>query len=189
MLSRVCCCCCCFWTAVVCWFTLVSCHFSSIYVFRLFSFFLQWIRHLRHSKKNERYFLAGRKMVDLMEESAKKLTKALASSRKMRGQDARKMQASLDNLRKEAAELQQTMIAVRVISYYIILMKTDDDSKNRVTVRRDMFSLASLSYIYIYLRFHLLFSIFRRIQGNVCDRHWTGHGVPWVMMSRSIRKS
>jgi hypothetical protein len=79
------------------------------------TFFLSIHILQKHSKKNERFFLSGRKMVDLMQESAKKLTKALASSHKMRGRNARQMQTSLDNLRKAATELQQTLIAVRIV--------------------------------------------------------------------------
>jgi hypothetical protein len=151
-----------------------------------------------NSKKNERYFLSGSKLVDLMEESAQKLTKALAAKSgggtSGRGRNARQMQASLDNLRKEAAELQQTLIAVRAynsdndastlmfstVPYHIDEVLTIPNSCQHKT--KIFFSLSFNSFLSSI--FH-----FRRIPGNVCDKHWTGPGVRWAMMSQCIRKS
>lgn len=65
----------------------------------------------RCRKKNERYFLAGRMLVDLIEQSSQKVAKAIASSPRWR-QNARRTAhtRALEQVSEDASELKRTLL-------------------------------------------------------------------------------
>jgi hypothetical protein len=124
-----------------------------------------------------------------MEESAQKLTLALAAKSRSRGRNARQMQASLDNMRKEAVDLQQTLIAVRVSGMRACVYVFTSICILHKKISGCLHQSRMLTILDSHFIFTPFFVFFRRIPGNVCDKHWTGPGARWAMMSRSIRKS
>jgi len=67
-------------------------------------------------RRNERFFLSGRMMVDLIEQSSKKVAKAIATQSGGRNNMRRNQQIlALENVLKEARELRRTLISVRFV--------------------------------------------------------------------------
>lgn len=70
-----------------------------------------------HSKRNERFFMSGTRIVGLIEQCSSVVAAAIASSRSRRNTKRNAHTAAMARVSQEALELRQTLLEVRTITY------------------------------------------------------------------------
>jgi hypothetical protein len=89
---------------------------------RIQSFFSRFhiiLLHLR--KRNERFFMAGRMLVDLIEPSSKKVGEIISKTRNRNTRAINSQRAALEQVLQEAKGLRKALLKVRPFRFNVLL--------------------------------------------------------------------
>jgi hypothetical protein len=127
---------------------------------------------LSRRKRNERFFASGRLLVDLVESSAKKVAKAIASQTTGRNARRNSQIDALENVLQEATALRKTLLSVRCVTLIVFVqMLCSQTFLHERAVSLFLSLVASISHT----QPPLTCSAYRHILGNDCAKPWTGH--------------